>query len=328
MTPEEFQRAQAATSQAVLLMVRRQWDRMDTIDDWSEIRERVTVLTAAGQKQVAERAITYTAAALDVAPVVDATPLIGVASDGRKLDTLLYSSVARARQVHTATADQMEFGRKWVAALAHTMIADAGRAAGGMQITATPGARWVRAVRPPCCQRCAVLAGKDADWNDAFERHPQCDCVNIPIRDGEAPPDGVIAEVAPGDIRDLTEAQRQAIEDGADMNQVINAKRRQSSDGMYTSEGVTKRGVYAKTWAEYSELNDLRFTPVLDPGAKRRRFAPARPTPERIYRLAQNRAPHLRQALPDREYAQALLARYGYIRRSSPLYQQALRTIT
>lgn len=331
MTPEEYQHSQAALAQSVLLLTRRQWDRMDSLDDWPEIEQRVTVLTAAGQKQAAERAITYTASTLGVEPVVNPAPLVGVANDARPLNTLLYSSVVTARTTYTATADQLERGRQALAMLVHTVVADAGRAAGGVQITATKNAGYIRAVSPPCCQRCAVLAGKWSRWSEAFERHPQCDCQNIPSLDGAS--QDWSSQLELDDIKDLTQAQREAVEDGADLMQVINAKRRSTADGMWTSEGVTKRGQYVKAWQDYIRLNPgfqsrywLPEVPL--PKGVRRQLAPSRPTPERIYRLASARPEHLRREIPDRQYAQAMLARYGYIRRTTPLYRQALEWMT
>lgn len=316
MNPEQFQVAQASTAQGILLLLRRQWDRMDSLDDWPSIANRVTLLTAAGQKASAERAVAWTADQLDVASDVDVTPLVGVASDGRPLETMLYSSVARARQKHEEREEQVRYGRTLLSSLAHTAIADAGRVAAGVMITATPRAGYVRQVRPPCCQRCAVLAGKFESWSTAFQRHPQCDCVNVPAY---GPEGGQSIEL--DDIRDLTAAQRQAIEDGADMAQVINSHRGTASK-MFTTEGVTKRGEYVKAWQDYVRLKGwqgryyLPEVPLVK--GKRIPLAPDRPTPERIYKLANG----------NRQYALAYLARYGYIRRGTPLYERALRIET
>ena len=121
-------------------------------------------------------------------------------------------------------------------------------------------------VSAPCCQRCAVLAGKFFKWNDGFLRHPRCDCRHIPAKDSDW--QGRTSEVGPDQIRDLTQAQRQAIADGADQNQVINAHRRgaRSADGMSTSEGTTRRGF-----------------------AGQRRPGQQRMTPEAIYRTSATR---------------------------------------
>lgn len=52
-----------------------------------------------------------------------------------------------------------------------------------------------------------------------------------------------MSEISAHQVKDLTVAQRKAVSDGADLSQVINAHRKgaRSSDGMTTSEGVTRR---------------------------------------------------------------------------------------
>jgi hypothetical protein len=148
---------------------------MGSLDDWPKIAAQVTMLTAAGQLATAGRGVEYV---LDVLPepvaTVNPRAFAGVAPDGRALDTLLYSSVVHAREKFSKVADQLESGRKWLGMLVHTAVADAGRSAAGAQIAATPDAGWMRMVSPPCCQRCAVLAGKEFKWNAGFERHPRC----------------------------------------------------------------------------------------------------------------------------------------------------------
>lgn len=270
--PLEFQQAQARIAEGVLLLTSRQWRRMLTLDDWPKIATRLTVLTAAGQKAAAERAVDYTASRLDVAPVVTTSAFVGMAADGRPLESLLYSAVVRARMTYATNSEQLEYGRQHLKMLAHTAVADAGRGAAQAQIAATPLAGYLRVVSPPCCQRCAVLAGRIFKWNEGFQRHPQCDCVHVPTK-GDVP-DDYTAIVGPDDVKDLTVAQRKAIDDGADMNAVINQRRGRSRDGMTTSEGATNR-----------------------------RGRPARLTPEAIYRRASSR-----------EEAIKLLADHGYIR--------------
>ena len=94
---------------------------------------------------------------------------------------------------------------------------------------------------------------------------------------------------------DLTEAQRMALDDGADLSQVVNAYRRAARDKSgrviegarermgFTSEGTTPRG-----WASYVARADGHSGP--------------RPTPELIYRNARTR-----------DEAVDLLHRFGYV---------------
>ena len=310
-TPTEFHAAQARTAQGVLLLTRRQWDRMGSLDDWPKIAAQVTLLTAAGQLATATRGVEY---ALDALPepvaTVNPRAFAGVAPDGRPLDTLLYSSVVHAREKFAKVADQLESGRKWLGMLVHTAVADAGRSAAGAQITATPDAGWMRMVSPPCCQRCAVLAGKTFKWNAGFERHPKCDCTHVPIAKGNAP-EGYTWYIGPEDVKDLTAAQRKAIADGGDFQQVINAHRAESRSAnlMTTSEGTTRQG-----WASYvkreiaKQRGEIAKETAVSVGPRGfidnyvvRRTAP-RLTTEAIYRVSATR-----------EEAVRLLAKNGYI---------------
>lgn len=319
-SPAEFQRLQAATAQGTLLLVRRQWDRMASLDDWPTIAARVTLLTAAGQAAAARRAAEWTMATLadlrapEPVAMVNPAAFVGVASDGRPLDSLLYSSVVHARNTYADPVLQMESGRKWASMLARTMVADAGRGAAQVAITATPRAGYLRFVSPPCCQSCAALAGKWFAHNIGFERHPSCDCTHAPAMDAGNPPEGYTGFPEPSDINDLTEAQRKALEDGADTRSVINAYRgatpSQRSKMFTTTEGTTKRG-----WAAYVQREAARqrgevveFMNSTKTGRRGyiaqyrvRRTAP-RLTPEAIYKNAQNR-----------EEAVRLLARNGYL---------------
>lgn len=317
-SPAEFQRQQAATAQGTLLLVRRQWDRMTSLDDWPAIASRVTLLTAAGQAAAARRAAEWTTSTLaelgapEPVAQVALSAFSGAASDGRPLGSLLYSSVVHARNTYADPVMQMESGRKWVSMLARTMVADAGRGAAQVAITATPRAGYLRMVNPPCCQDCAILAGKWFRHNAGFDRHPSCDCTHVPAMSPDAAPSGYVSDVPADQIRDLTDGQRKALDDGADLSQVVNAYRRAGKGRakLYTTtEGTTRRG-----WASYVQREAARqrgevareiATSTGRRGAVAnyvvRRTAP-RLTPDAIYRVAATR-----------EEAVRLLARNGYL---------------
>lgn len=315
-TPASFQSAQAATAQGALLLIRRQWDRMRSLDDWPSIASRVTLMTSAGQYAAAVRGGEFVMESLSVDPVAEVNPraFAGLAPDGRPLESMLYSSVVHAREKFEKVDEQLASGRKWLEMLAHTAIADAGRAATQVQIVATPRAGYVRMVNPPCCQRCAVLAGKWFRWNQGFERHPRCDCVHVPAIGGK-PPEGFINDIEPDQIRDLTDAQRRAIADGADANQVMNAYRDRikNREGlMWTNEGSTRRG-----WASYvqreiaKQRGELARESVTHVGRRGYianyavRSTGPRPTPDAIYSYADRHG-------MTREETVRVLARTGY----------------
>ena len=176
-----------------------------------------------------------------------------------------------------------------------------------LAITARPSVKYVRMVNPPCCQRCAVQAGKLFKYNQGFQRHPRCDCFHIPYAESNPFDPGV--NIGPEDVKDLTKVQRQAIGDGADMNQVINSRRGRTADGLYTSEGTTRRGwnsyVQRTLAKQRGEFAKETATTVGQRGYVKkyvvRRTGP-RPTPEAIYKFATSR-----------EDAIKLLAANGYI---------------
>jgi hypothetical protein len=131
-----------------------------------------------------------------------------------------------------------------------------GSVAGRGKRRAPPKVGWVRMLTPPSCGRCAVLAGKFYGWNEGFLRHENCDCVHIPAV--EATSDDLTTN--PYDyFKSLSEADQnryfgkanaEAIRDGADISQVVNASTRRGAlytadrGRRYTREGVTKKGFY------------------------------------------------------------------------------------
>ena len=316
VTPASFQSAQAATAQGALLLIRRQWDRMRSLDDWPTIAPRVVLMTSAAQYAAASRGAEFAAEMLpdDAVGEVNPRAFARLAPDGRPLDSMLYSSVVHAREKYAKVDEQLASGRKWLEMLAHTAIADAGRAATQVQIVATPRAGYLRMVNPPCCQRCAVLAGKWFRWNQGFERHPRCDCVHVPVVGGKAP-EGFVNDIDPDQIRDLTDAQRRAIADGADANQVMNAYRdriKNREGYMWTNEGSTRRG-----WASYvqreiaKQRGEVARESVTHVGRRGYianyavRSSGPRPTPDAIYSYADRHG-------MTREETVRILARSGY----------------
>lgn len=300
----EHYRAQQRLAQSTLTLVRREWDLIgeDFDSGWSRVGPRLTLLTTAAQVGAARAGANYISTALDevgqsVEPLGAVNPqaFAGIASDGRPLASLLYGAVVTARQVDaTSLADRVAAGRSWLDMAVHTQVADAARGGSSVAIAARPRVSWVRIVSPPCCQRCAALAGRVYRYSEGFKRHPRCDCLMLPQTITNPDAAGIV--IGPEDVKDLTAAQRKAIGDGADMNQVINAHRAgaRSKDGMTTSEGVTKRGFAGQ-----------RLIAESGTGAKGKRYlraAKARLTPEAIYRVAASR-----------EEALALLNTHGYL---------------
>lgn len=259
--------------------------------------------------------------AFDPAGEVVPVSLAGVASDGRPLGSLLQQATTDAQ----------------FAMIVATQLQDVGRVAAGVAVAAQPSVGYVRMMNPPSCSRCAVLAGKWFKWNTGFQRHPNCDCRHIPALEADyqdlalsgdkwfhsLPTDAQVREQYPTLTRKMrneagvysqedifTKAGAQAIRDGADLNQVVNARRGMAPaqifgrDVTITREGVTRRGLYGSSDASFAAGYDSRrvgrrgyIANSVERTTKRTRLMP-----ETIYQIAKDRAD-----------AQRLLKLYGFI---------------
>lgn len=191
---------------------------------------------------------------------VDPKAFAGVASDGRSLDGLLYSSVPYVKNLIGSgmpPAQALASGRSHLSGVVRTQIADAGRGAAGVDIAARVNTGYVRMLNPPSCDRCSVLAGRFYKWNAGFPRHPRCDCIHVPsteqaIKGGKS--EGLLHDPYEY-FEGLSESEQdrvygranaQAIRDGGDIFQVVNSKRGMKPGGLVTIEGTTKRGYYGR----------------------------------------------------------------------------------
>jgi hypothetical protein len=271
-------RAQQRRIVLALAAVRREWARMgpDFDSSWATVGPRVAALTVAAQTGAARDGNMYVPEALEeqnlpteAAGRVRVEAFAGAATtlDGLaygNLDDLLYGAVVHARTAKVdSLPERLLVGGRHLDAIVHTQVSDAARMSAAATISATHGAGWVRMVNPPCCQRCAVLAGKFFRSNDGFQRHPRCDCRHVPTSEAKWEDAGV--DIKPDDIRDLTKAQRQAISGGADMNRVINSHRKRSNDLMSTFEAarrgrvrLTPEGIYKVSASREEALRRLR----------------------------------------------------------------------
>jgi hypothetical protein len=217
--------------------------------------------------------------------LVSAAAFAGVASDGRDLAGLLeLSNLYALRQVRLGQSvnQALAVGGRWLETAVGTQVVDAGRVAAGVATaTRTAVSGYYRVLNLPSCSRCIVLAGIWYQWNAGFERHPHCDCSQIP-GDRDSPPDELKTPQQVFDSLPMVEQNRvftaagaESIRNGADLNQVVNARR-----GMYSAGG-------------------RKLTT-----ANARKFGGARLMPEQIWREAHG----------NRDEAIRLLQRFGYIR--------------
>lgn len=220
-----FRRLQAERSRLTLAHALREWATIGEDFDagWARVGPRMTLLVTAAQLGAAKAAVSFIGDNVDVEPtsVVKPSGLAGLASDGRTLETLLYGAVVKARTAQsTSLTDRLQAGAFFLSRAVPTQVADAGRDAARLAVVSRPHVAMVRLASAPCCQRCAVLAGRVYRWSQGFKRHPRCDCQMLPQT--VVAPDAPGREIHPDDIHDLTALQRKAIADGHDMTKVIN----------------------------------------------------------------------------------------------------------
>jgi hypothetical protein len=157
-----------------------------------------------------------------------------------------------------ATDTDAEFER-----MVESIVQDAARAAESVSVTVRPDIWHIRYVNPPCCSRCAVLAGRVYRFSDGFDRHPNCDCSMIPTTVAAPFAQSPSDLVEQGLVTDLSKADRKAIQDGADISQVVNVRRRAAGlrePGRVLARGgrPTPEGIYRMTADRVEAVSLLR----------------------------------------------------------------------
>lgn len=299
---------------------RRAWSRIDPrfiSESWTEQLGILLPAFVAVQERAAFEGGTYSAMTLAeqgqyVPPAQFTAPqaFAGYASDGRPLESLLYSPATAAKAYiagGAASFQALAGARNVLDRISMTQIADVARQASGADIASRKGVGYVRMVSPGACSRCIVLAGRFYRWNKGFRRHPRCNCEHVARRatdTAEAYAEGLIDDPYEAFSR-LSPAEQdkafgkfnaQAIRDGADLSQVVNSRRGMTANGLFTSEGTTGRGNAAK-------------------GLKR---GQKRLTPEGIYDQAERFG-------KDRAWALERLEEHGYILPQGQVATGALR---
>lgn len=143
--------------------------------------------------------------------------------------------------------------------LVESIVQDAARAAESVAVAVRPPhIRHVRFVTLPCCSRCAILAGREYRWSTGFLRHPGCDCSMIPTTVASPLRQDPETLVEDGQVRGLSKADMKAIEAGADLNQLVNVRRRQAGlieAGQALTRGSrpTPAGIYRRAGEDRDE---------------------------------------------------------------------------
>lgn len=247
----------------------------------------------------------------------------GHSSDGRLLSGMLmypaWVALSRIKQ-GLSLAASMASGAAFLDLLVRTQVADAGRAADSVGMAArTEIAGHERVVGLPACGRCIILAGRLYRWSDHFLRHPRCDCTMQPVtteewrsRRPDNNPRDLFAQMSSDQqTKAFGQAGAQAIRDGADVGQVVNARRGMTTATAYgqqvrsTTEGTTRRGQFGRyRTGEDGTLQQRSDSELTRQSGQRYRSAQTpRLMPEEIYARAE-----------DREHAIRLLRQYGYLR--------------
>lgn len=286
-------------------------------------QQRLTVAAVARARQVASRG------SVDVARVIAGFQLLAAQQAARAVPAMLaeqgVTAPASGSVAPTALAGVASNGLPLVPLLdavqttyalerfVATQVQDMGRAAASVSIASRPEVEgWVRMLNPPSCERCVVQAGKWFRWNQGFERHPKCDCVHIPASEAVAGdltvnPDAYFHSLSE-DEQDKTFGKKaaQAIRDGADIGQVVNARR-----GMSTAQ-VNPRGWIPKGRMSPVDLHGRKVFTTTEGTTKRGLAYKAltrangkrspRLMPESLYAIATDRADAIR-----------LLRAHGYL---------------
>lgn len=268
-TVEHYRQVQRLQSLGSLV-ARRAWESVDIgalSASWEEAVPVVVAAISSMQVKAATKGSEYGAATLARQGLYEAPQSFvnpeafgGFASDGRSLGGVLYAAVPHTKNLIAggmAPTDAARQGGKFLEMVSKTQIADAGRAAAGVDTATKRGVGYVRMLNPPSCARCSILAGKYYHWNAGFPRHPGCDCVHIQSTqkaiDGAGsegfvhdPYDYFESLSASEQDRLYTKAGAQAIRDGGDIFQVVNSRRGMKPGGLVTTEGTTRRGNYGR----------------------------------------------------------------------------------
>jgi hypothetical protein len=257
MPPQASKDFYATIQRHQLLLVlggRRLWRRMTPDFDlsWPRVWPSLVALTSGAQLATATEATRYVPAVLAETNQPDEpdgrvrpSRFAGVAADGRSLKGLMDGAVARSKDASgrgAAPDVALDFGERWLEMALQTAVTDAARQASQVA-TITRNLGFVRQVNPPCCPRCAVLAGKWYRSNDILPRHPGCDCLLIPASEsiaGDLTTD-VRKLYESGGVRDLSKAQRDAIDGGENVIKVFNQSRDRWREQMAVLRDKAKR---------------------------------------------------------------------------------------
>lgn len=292
---QRHQKQRERLADSVARGVLAEWAKVDPENiarSWARLLPRVTAMVQAGQINGAAGTNTFMHNLLreEAGPEVDPEQFARQTPDGRDLTGLLghaAPTALEARRKHGVRA-AMAHAAGFLSMAVRTVVADTGRQADRVAMVANRNATsWIRVVETPACSRCIVLAGREYSMSTGFQRHPQCDCTMEPVTRKHKPEpidaEDLFERMSPAERkRVFGEAGARAIEDGARISSVVNARKGMQRVQMH---GQTVIATTAGT-------------------GRGRRKKPPRLMPETIYEIAGD----------DRDHAIQLLYKNGYLK--------------
>lgn len=255
--------AQAATAAETTAAVATAWASVDGDDldgQFATIRDAILAFIVGGQLRAAMIPPLYVQVVLQMAglepdpiAVVDPGAFAGRSATGFSLTRPVDLAPVRVKQsllVGKTLPEALADGLAHLTMIAATEVADAGKGAAETVARLEPQiVGYERYVNLPSCDRCIILAGKVYRYSEGFLRHPKCDCSHRLLTSREAR-DGT--EQEPSELfRSLDEAEQdriftkagaEAIRRGADLSQVVNARKGMSAPGdLFTTQGKGRR---------------------------------------------------------------------------------------
>jgi hypothetical protein len=160
---------------AAILALWRRLDAGNISGSWSALMPDAVAALVAAETVAAELADPYLSQVLDNSAASAAIDVGGMVEPS---GSLLYLPAVQANNLigqGLGVGAALTAAAHRLAMYTQTSVADTARSAVAAGMAARPHAHgYYRALRPPSCARCAILAGRFYKWNTGFKRHPRC----------------------------------------------------------------------------------------------------------------------------------------------------------
>lgn len=227
-------------------------------------QQRIAALGIAHARRVSGRGsltVARTLAVYQLASIGLAEDAATASLDEQDIDPSAAGAVVASSLVteSTATAGMLDKAASDAAfdTLVGSLIRDAGHTSMSVTTAARPAVTGhIRTLNPPSCSRCAVLAGRVYRYSEGFKRHPNCDCVMTPTNEAIGPEliTDPMGAYRAGQIRGLSKADQRALDDGADIGQVVNVRRKKA--GVTLGSSVVERAGRPTPFGIYRVASD------------------------------------------------------------------------